>query len=63
VSFGVLFVAFHNIFFASGTWLFEYTDTLIRLFPERFWRDIFIYVGLFSLATGLGLYFIFRNKK
>jgi len=63
VSFGVLFVAFHNIFFASGTWLFEYSDTLIRLFPERFWRDIFIYVGLFSLATGLGLYFIFRNKK
>ena len=63
ISFGVLFVAFHNIFFAAGTWLFEYSDTLIRLFPERFWRDIFIYVGLFSLATGLALYFIFRNRK
>jgi integral membrane protein (TIGR01906 family) len=62
VSFGVLFVAFHNIFFAAGTWVFEYSDTLIRLFPERFWRDIFIYVGLFSLAVGLALYFIFRRK-
>lgn len=53
LSFGVFFVAFHNVFFEPGTWLFYYSDTLIRLFPERFWRDIFIYVGLFSLVTGL----------
>ncbi len=45
LSFGVFFVAFHNVFFAPGTWMFYYSDTLIRLFPERFWRDIFIYVG------------------
>lgn len=63
VSFGVLFVAFHNVFFAAGTWMFEYSDTLIRLFPERFWRDIFIYVGAISLVFGLGLYFIFRIRR
>lgn len=55
VSFGVLFVAFHNIFFQAGTWMFEYSDTLIRLFPERFWRDIFILVGALSLGGGLAL--------
>lgn len=53
LSFGVFFVAFHNVFFEPGTWLFYYSDTLIRLFPERFWRDIFIYVGLFSFVIGL----------
>lgn len=53
LSFGVFFVAFHNVFFEPGTWLFYYSDTLIRLFPERFWRDIFIYVGVFSLVIGL----------
>lgn len=62
VSFGVLFVAFHNIFFAAGTWMFEYSDSLIRLFPERFWRDIFILVGVLTLIGGLALYFIFRRK-
>jgi integral membrane protein (TIGR01906 family) len=55
LSFGVFFVAFHNVFFEPGTWIFNYSDTLIRLFPERFWRDIFIYVGLLSLGGGLAL--------
>ncbi len=55
LSFGVFFVAFHNIFFEQGTWVFNYSDTLIRLFPERFWRDIFIYVGVLAMAAGLAL--------
>jgi len=55
LSFGVFFVAFHNIFFEQGTWVFRYSDTLIRLFPERFWRDIFLYVGLLSMGAGLAL--------
>jgi integral membrane protein (TIGR01906 family) len=53
LSFSMFFVAFHNVFFEPGTWLFYYSDTLIRLFPERFWRDIFIYVGGLSLVVGL----------
>lgn len=52
LAFGVIFVAFHEIFFEAGTWTFYYSDTLIRLFPERFWRDTFIAVGL--LAGGAG---------
>ncbi len=55
LSFSVFFVAFHNVFFEPGTWLFYYSDTLIRLFPERFWRDIFIYVGVFAFVAGLFL--------
>jgi len=62
VSFGVIFVAFHNVFFEPGTWTFFYSDTLIRLFPERFWRDVFLMVGALSLAGGLALGFAFRRK-
>jgi integral membrane protein (TIGR01906 family) len=63
LSFGIFFVAFHNVFFEPGTWMFFFSDTLIRLFPERFWRDIFIYVGLFALAGGAALAFGFRNRS
>ncbi len=59
--FQYIFILFHEIFFRAGTWTFLYSDTLIRLFPERFWQDMFLYVG--GLAAGLGLlcYFGFRK--
>ena len=63
ISFGVFFVAFHNVFFDPGTWIFNYSDTLIRLFPERFWQDIFIYVGLVSVFAGLALGFGLKNSR
>ena len=63
LSFGILFVAFHNVFFQPGTWTFNFSDTLIRLFPERFWRDIFLIVGGLSFAGGLLLAILFRSKK
>lgn len=62
-AFGVFFVAFHNVFFEPGTWMFLYSDTLIRLFPERFWRDIFIYVGALTLAAALAIVFATRKSK
>ncbi len=61
-AFGYFFVAFHNVFFQPGTWMFEYTDTLIRLFPERFWRDIFLLVGAISIGGGLVLAYGARQK-
>lgn len=63
VSFGVIFVAFHEVFFAPGTWLFFHTDTLIRLFPERFWRDMFIYVGGLSVLGALVLILALRRRR
>jgi integral membrane protein (TIGR01906 family) len=55
LSFRVIFVAFHQVFFQAGTWMFEFSDSLIRMFPEQFWRDIFLYVGGLSLVAGLAL--------
>lgn len=63
LSFGVLFVAFHNVFFQPGTWTFYFSDTLIRLFPERFWRDVFLIVGGLSFIGGLLLTVLFRKKS
>lgn len=52
LSFNHLFTWFHQIFFESGTWQFYFSDTLIRLFPMRFWQDAFIFVGIISLLLG-----------
>jgi integral membrane protein (TIGR01906 family) len=55
IAFGVIFVLFHQIFFESGTWTFYFSDTLIRLFPERFWRDTFLFVGAITAGLGIAL--------
>jgi integral membrane protein (TIGR01906 family) len=48
VGFAIIFVGFHQVFFPPGTWTFRFEDTLIRLFPERFWQVAF---GAVALAT------------
>ena len=63
LAFGVLFVAFHNIFFDSGTWTFLFSDTLIRLFPERFWRDTFLIVGLVAGGGGALIGYLLRDRS
>lgn len=45
VNWDFFFTRFHEIFFATGTWRFEYSDTLIRLFPEQFWFDAALTIG------------------
>ena len=64
LNFNSLFTNFHKIFFEGDTWLFRYSDTLIRLFPIRFWRDAFIWIGTVTLGAGFGLgYFLPKRKK
>jgi integral membrane protein (TIGR01906 family) len=62
VAFDPLFTWFHKIFFQDGTWMFYTSDTLIRLFPMRFWQDAFIAVGLFSLIFA-GLLIVLIKPK
>lgn len=62
-AFQGIFVLFHEIFFASGTWVFYWSDTLIRLFPERFWRDTFLVVGILAVVFGVAAMVIFRKRS
>lgn len=49
------FSGFHALFFEGDSWLFAYSDTLIRLFPLRFWQDTFLFAAGIAVAGGLGL--------
>ncbi len=62
------FIFFHSIFFKGDSWLFEFSDTLIRLFPIRFWQDAFLWAAILALGGGIGLAFglprrSFPNKE
>jgi len=44
ISWNDFFTMLHRLFFTGDSWLFAYSDTLIRLFPIRFWVDVTIIV-------------------
>jgi uncharacterized membrane protein len=46
-------VQFHELLFPPGTWTFNYSDSLIRLFPEMFWFDIGVLISGLALALGV----------
>lgn len=62
LSFNALFTGFHRIFFEGDTWLFQFSDTLIRLFPLRFWQDVFIALGSLALLGGGALWYFLRQR-
>ncbi len=63
VSFWQFFTIFHGFFFSEGTWMFLYSDTLIRLFPLRFWQDVFLFAGIIVVGGGLALGLALRPER
>lgn len=63
LNFDQLFTRFHQIFFKGDSWLFYLSDNLIRLFPIRFWRDLFIFIGAAAIIFSLLPIIIFRVKS
>ncbi len=62
LSFDTFFIEFHRVFFEEKTWLFLYSDTLIRLFPERFWMDAFVAISVLSILIAGALLFTVNRK-
>lgn len=55
LGFDGLFVRFHEIFFDGDTWRFARTDTLLRLYPDRFWQDTAQLIAGLTLAQAVVL--------
>ncbi len=54
--FDTAFELFHELFFPPGSFLFDpRTDRLVQLFPETFWVETTIGVGIVVVALSLGL--------
>lgn len=67
VAWDVFFTTFHQLFFSEGTWLFFTSDTLIRLYPEKFWFDAAVLIGaatvLLCIATIMLCWQLLRREK
>jgi len=55
LSWNAFFTGFHRVFFEGDTWLFEYSDTLIRMFPIRFFMDYAALVVGLLVAEAIAL--------
>ena len=53
-AFDAAFSLFHGLFFAAGSWTFDpSTDRLVQLFPEQFWIETTVAVGVVAFTAGL----------
>ncbi|MCK4449205.1 MAG: TIGR01906 family membrane protein [Anaerolineae bacterium] len=55
LNFDWFFTRFHLTFFEGDSWIFDFSDTLIRLFPTRFWFDAASLWGLLTLGEAVAL--------
>jgi integral membrane protein (TIGR01906 family) len=54
--FDAAFEAFHELFFPPGSFLFDpRTERLVQLFPDRFWTETTVAVGVAIIALGVAL--------
>ncbi len=63
VGWSLFFTTFHELLFPPGTWTFYYSDSLIRLFPEKFWFDVGAIISVGTLLEGVVVMFIGRYLK
>ena len=62
LSFSFLFTGFHQVFFDSGTWLFNKDDLLIKLYPIGFFKEFFQNILILTVLYNL-LLLVFSKTK
>ena len=56
VAFELAFEVFHRLFFARGSYTFDpRTERLVQLFPQRFWFETSIAVGVVALLLAVAV--------
>jgi integral membrane protein (TIGR01906 family) len=66
LAWDIFFVQFHELLFPPGSWTFRYSDSLIRLFPEKFWLDFGVLLSGAALFSGMAVavagYLLWRRR-
>jgi len=63
LAFDAAFEVFHRLFFSAGSYTFDPArDRLVQLFPEQFWSEISIAVGVVVLALSIVTWWQARRR-
>ncbi len=57
------FSDFHGLFFQGQSWLFPDSDTLIRLYPLKFWEDTVFFIGIAAAVGAFACVFVPRDVR
>lgn len=57
-AFDNAFIIFHKLFFPQGNWLFSPDSTMIKLFPQEFFSDVFIKLLVNTTITTILIFII-----
>jgi integral membrane protein (TIGR01906 family) len=55
LGFDRFFLGFHELLFSGDSWRFGDTDTLLRIYPQRFWEDTARYAAVLVVAQAVVL--------
>jgi integral membrane protein (TIGR01906 family) len=62
VAFEPAFLAFHELFFPPGTYLFDGGSNLIALFPQGFWFDAALAAGATIIVSAVAVSLVGLNR-
>jgi integral membrane protein (TIGR01906 family) len=57
------FSDFHALFFTGDSWLFAFSDSLIRLYPVKFWEDAALSIAMLAALGAMGLVLGLRSRR
>jgi uncharacterized membrane protein len=56
VAFDAAFQVFHELLFPAGSFSFDpATERLVQLFPDQFWSDTALAVGVVTIVVSIGV--------
>ncbi|HET9852191.1 MAG TPA: DUF1461 domain-containing protein [Candidatus Limnocylindrales bacterium] len=62
-AFDAAFEVFHRLFFAAGSYTFDpRTDKLVQLFPQAFWSETSVFVGVVALVASIATWLVARRR-
>ena len=63
LAFDAAFEVFHRLFFSAGSYTFDpRTDKLVQLFPEAFWSETAMFVGVVALLASVVTWWVARGR-
>jgi hypothetical protein len=63
LAFDAAFELFHRLFFSAGSYTFDpRTDKLVQLFPEAFWSETAVLVGVVAIGLSTVTWLVARRR-